>query len=165
MKRFLAWRGHAVLALAARLYLGAIFIFASWHKLADPGAFAVDIATYQMLPLALVNPLAIVLPWLEMAAGVMLVVGFRTRAAALLVAGMMAMFTVAIAIAVGKGLDMSCGCFASQGAVEDPISWLTIARDSGWLLLALYVLVLDRRPLGLDRWWPHRAPTETQEAS
>jgi putative oxidoreductase len=158
MRRFLDWRGHAVLALAARLYVGIIFVTASWHKLIEPGAFAVDIATYQILPLALVNPMAIVLPWVEMVAGLMLIVGFRTQAAALLVAGMMLMFTVAIAIAVGKGLDMSCGCFASQGAAEDPISWRTIARDAGWLLLSVYVLLLDRRPWGVDRLWPRRSP-------
>ena len=157
MRRFLDWRGHAWLALMARLYLGLIFVTASWHKLIEPGAFAIDIATYQILPLALVNFMAIVLPWVEMAAGLMLIAGFRTRAAALLVGGMMLMFTVAIAVAVGKGLDMSCGCFASQGAAEDPISWRTILRDAGWLGLAVYVLLLDRAPLGLDRFWPRRS--------
>jgi putative oxidoreductase len=154
MRRFYHWRGHAVLALAARVYLGGIFLLACWHKLLDPGAFALDIATYQIVPLGLVNLMAIVLPWVELAAGALLVVGFRTRAAALLIAAMMAMFTVAIAIALGKGLDMSCGCFASQGATEDPISYRTILRDAGWLLLALYVLFLDRKPLGIDRVWP-----------
>jgi len=154
MRRFYHWRGHAVLALAARVYLGAIFLLACWHKLLDPGAFALDIATYQIVPLGLVNLMAIVLPWVELAAGALLVVGFRTRAAALLIAAMMAMFTVAIVIALGKGLDMSCGCFASQGATEDPISYRTILRDAGWLLLALYVLFLDRKPLGIDRVWP-----------
>jgi putative oxidoreductase len=157
MSRFLAWRGHALLALAARLYVGLIFVTASWHKLVNPGSFAMDIATYQILPLALVNPMAIVLPWVELATGLMLIVGFRTRAAALLIAGMMAMFTVAIVIALGKGLDMSCGCFASQGANEDPISWRTILRDASWLGLALYVILLDRRPLGIDRLWPRTA--------
>jgi putative oxidoreductase len=156
VKRFLGWRGHAVLALAARLYLGTIFLLACWHKIAEPSAFAIDIATYQILPLALVNPMAIVLPWAELAAGVMLLVGFRARAAALLIAGMMTMFSVAIGVAVAKGLDMSCGCFASQGAAEDPISWRTIVRDVAWLILALYVLLLDRRPLGMDRLLPRR---------
>jgi putative oxidoreductase len=159
MRRLLEWRGHALLALAARLYLGAVFVLACWHKIVEPGAFAIDIATYQILPLALVNPMAIVLPWVELVAGVLLIVGFRTRAAALLVAGMMSMFTVAIVIAVNKGLDMSCGCFASQGAAEDPISWWTTLRDAGWLGLALYVLMLDRSPLGIDRLWPPRART------
>jgi putative oxidoreductase len=151
MNRLLAWRGHAYLALPARLYLGTVFLLACWHKLLDPGAFAIDIATYQILPLGLVNPMAIVLPWVELAAALLLILGWRTRAAALLVTAMLGMFTVAIVIAVGKGLDMACGCFASQGAAEDPISWRTILRDAGWLLLALYVLVADRKPLGLDR--------------
>jgi putative oxidoreductase len=154
MRRVLDWRGHAVLALAARWYLGPLFMLAAWHKIAEPGAFALDIATYQIVPLGLINLMAIVLPWLELVTGAMLVVGLRTRAAALAIAGMMTMFTVAIAIAVSKGLEMSCGCFASQGAAEDPISWRTIVRDSAWLALALYVLLLDRRPLGLDRLWP-----------
>lgn len=162
MRRFFDWRGHAVLALAARLYLGAIFLLACWHKLVEPGAFAVDIATYQIVPLALINPMAIVLPWVELAAGIMLILGLRTRAGALLIAGMMAMFLVAICIALAKGLDMSCGCFASQGAAEDPISWRTIVRDGAWLLLALYVLVVDWRPLGLDRIWPRHRPSKEQ---
>jgi putative oxidoreductase len=165
VRRFLDWRGHAMLALAARLYLGTIFLLACWHKLVEPGAFAIDIATYQILPLALVNPMAIVLPWAELTAGVMLLVGFRARAAALLVAGMMAMFSVAIAIAVAKGLDMSCGCFASQGATEDPISWRTIVRDGGWLVLALYVLLLDRRPFGVDRLWPRQGTSDVPHPS
>ena len=145
------WRGHAPLALAVRLYLGSLFLFACWHKIVDPHAFAVDIATYRLLPLVLVNLFAIVLPWVELATGGMLILGLRTRAASLLAAGMLAMFTATISIAVAKGLDVSCGCFASQGAAEDPISWRTIVRDGAWLLLALYVVVFDRRPLGLDR--------------
>jgi uncharacterized membrane protein YphA (DoxX/SURF4 family) len=165
MRAFLDWRGHAVFALAARLYLGAIFLLACWHKILEPAAFALDIATYQILPLGLVNLLAIVLPWAELAAGLMLLFGFRTRAAALLMAGMMAMFTVAIATAVAKGLDMSCGCFASQGASEDPISWRTILRDASWLLLAVYVFIFDRRPLGLDRLFGRRKIASGQEPS
>lgn len=151
MTRFLAWRGHALLALVARVYLAVVFLLACYHKLLDPAAFALDIATYQIMPLATINLMAIVLPWVELAAGLMLLVGFRARAGALLVAAMMAVFTAAIAIALGRGLEMSCGCFASQGAAEDPISWLTILRDLGWLVLALYVLFMDRNPIGIDR--------------
>jgi uncharacterized membrane protein YphA (DoxX/SURF4 family) len=165
MRAWLDWRGHSVLAMAARLYLGIIFLLACWHKILEPAAFALDIATYQILPLGLVNLQAIVLPWVELAAGLLLLLGFRTRAAALLVAGMMVMFTVAISITVAKGLDMSCGCFASQGAAEDPISWRTIARDGSWLLLAVYVVIFDRRPLGLDRLFGRRKSATGQELS
>ncbi|MBM4394953.1 MAG: DoxX family membrane protein [Deltaproteobacteria bacterium] len=140
------------IALAARLYLGAVFIAACLHKIAHPYAFAVDVATYGILPLALVNPTALVLPWVELAAGGMLVIGLRVRAAALLVAGMMVVFMVALGVALARGLDISCGCFASSGAEADPISWLTMARDGAWLALAVLVIVADRAPIGLDRW-------------
>lgn len=155
--RLLEWRGHALLALLARLYLGGLFVYAAWHKLLHPNTFALDVATYDLLPLALINLTALILPWVEVVAGVLLVAGFRTRAAALLVAGMMAIFIAALASALWRGLDMSCGCFAAQDS-SDPISGLTLVRDAGWLALALYVLVFDRRPLGVDRLLKERQP-------
>ena len=151
MIRFVTWSGHSWLGLLARLYLGYVFISACLHKIAHPGVFALDIATYDILPLALVNPMAICLPYIELAAGVMLILGLRTRAAALMVWGMMVMFVVAVSIALANGLDASCGCFASQALEEDPISYKTILRDVGWLLLSMYVLMMDRHVLGVDR--------------
>lgn len=156
MRRLVLWRGHAWLALPARLYLAWVFIYACIHKIAHPGTFALDIATYDVLPLELVNPLAITLPWVELGAGVLLVLGWRSRGAALAVVGMMVMFMVAIAMALAAGLDMSCGCFASQAMEDDPIGGWTLVRDSAWLLLGLYVFVFDRRPLGLDGWLAKR---------
>jgi len=156
MKRLLEWKGHAFVGLVVRIYLGLVFLFACYHKILDPAAFALDIATYQILPLALINLMAIVLPWVELVAAVMLIAAWHTRTAALLIIAMMAIFTVAIMIALAKGLDMSCGCFASQGAVDDPISWRTVLRDLGWLLLAVYIWVFDRRPIGIDGWRTRR---------
>jgi uncharacterized membrane protein YphA (DoxX/SURF4 family) len=142
----------AVLGLGARWYLAAVFLLACWHKLLDPGLFALDVATYQFLPLSLINLFALVLPWVELVAGVFLLVGYRTEASALLIALMMVAFLIALGHALHLGLDMSCGCFAGSGAEEDPISWRTIVRDTVWLLLAVFVLVFDRRPLGIDGW-------------
>ena len=151
LSRFARWPGHAWVALAARLYLGIVFLAACHHKILHPDLFALDVATYQFLPLALVNLFATTLPWVEFGAGVQLVIGWRPRGAALLVALMMMAFMIALSWALHKGLDMSCGCFASSGADEDPISAATLWRDAGWLALALYVLLLDRNPLGVDR--------------
>lgn len=145
-----AGRAAAWLAVPARWYLGVLFVGACLHKIADPRAFALDVATYDVLPLALVNVVAIVLPWVELAAGGMLLAGTRTRAAALLVTAMMLVFLVALLSALSRGLDMSCGCFASQGAEEHPISRLTVLRDLGWAGLAVFVLSFDRSLAGLD---------------
>jgi uncharacterized membrane protein YphA (DoxX/SURF4 family) len=144
------------LAVPARWYLGLLFVGACLHKIADPYAFAVDVATYGILPLAVVNLVAITLPWVELGAGGMLIAGWRVRAAALLVAGMIAVFAVALIVALARGLDMSCGCFASQGAQDDPISRLTVLRDLAWFALAVFVLAFDRGFVGVDRWLQRR---------
>lgn len=147
------------LLLAFRLYIGGVFLTACFHKIAYPASFAVDVATYGILPLALINVMAIVLPWIELAAGLMLVLGFRARAGAVLTSGMMVVFIIAISSALVRGLNMSCGCFASQGAVEDPISGLTILRDSAWLVMSLWIVVFDRDSYGVDAlhaWWKNR---------
>jgi putative oxidoreductase len=152
VSRIAAW-----LAVPARWYLGGLFVLACLHKIADPASFALDVATYELLPLSLVNLTAIVLPWWELAAGTMLLAGFRVRTGAALVAGMMLLFLGALLVALARGLDMSCGCFASQGAAADPISWLTVVRDLTWLALSGFVLACDRGLLGVDALFPRRS--------
>ncbi|MBN2492982.1 MAG: DoxX family membrane protein [Deltaproteobacteria bacterium] len=149
--RFILWPGHAWIAQPLRIYLGGLFVYACVHKILHPAVFALDVATYDVLPLSLINPMAIMLPWMELAVGVMLLVAVRVRAAALVVAGMMVMFIVALILALASGLDMSCGCFASQAVEEDPISGMTILRDCVWLLAALHVAFFDRDPIRVAR--------------
>ena len=151
MSRLTGWSGHAWLSLAIRLYIGGLFVYASWHKIVHPELFALDVATYDVLPLVLVNPMAIILPYVELIAGVMLIVGFRARAGAVMVIGMLFMFAVALVLALAKGLDVSCGCFASQTMEEDPLTWMTLFRDLMWILLAFYILIFYRNGIGIDR--------------
>ncbi len=152
MNRFSKWRGHPWLALAVRVYLAGVFLFACVHKIANPSEFAMDIATYDILPLVLINPMAICLPWVELGAGILLLIGYRSKGAALAIAGMMFMFLVAIILALSKDIEMSCGCFASQAMESDPIGTWTVFRDSSWLLMAVYVIILDRHPMGIETW-------------
>ena len=151
MNAILNWNGHRWLSLPARLYLGGVFVLASLHKIAHPEAFALDVATYNILPLSLINIMAICLPWIEIVTGTLMMVGYKSRAAAWLISGMMFMFIVALLIALSNGLDMSCGCFASSSINEDDaISSMTVLRDAAWLILGIYLLLFDRRPLGFE---------------
>lgn len=139
------------LALPLRVYLGMLFILASLNDIAAPHDFAVIIATYDILPLSWINALALLLPWVELVFGLTLIVGFWTRAAALAVIGMMIMFIVALALALAKDLQVSCGCFAAQDAVEK-ITAATLVRDLLWLAAASFVLIVDDGRFGLDRF-------------
>jgi putative oxidoreductase len=153
--------GLCAVALPARVYLGCVFIAASIYKIAEPSQFGLSIATYEILPLEYINAMAILLPWMEMVTGITLIAGFWTRASALAIGGMMVMFIAAIGITLSRDLPISCGCFASAEA-GDEISWATVVRDSVWLGMALYVVIVDDGRFGLDglwRWWRRRGKT------
>ncbi len=124
-----------VLVVLCRLVLGGVFIYASWDKLLDPAGFAVNIHHYRLVPYALLHPLAVFLPMLEMVAGVALILGCQLRGAALLTLLMNLMFIVAISTALARGLDISCGCFHTDGGHAVGVSLLV--RD---VLLALACL-------------------------
>jgi putative oxidoreductase len=118
---------RAALLLLLRLGLAGLFVIAGALKLGDPAAFAQQIANYQLMP-ALAPYLAIVLPAVEIVGGLALAAGpARWRqAGALVLAALSAMFTVAVAAAAARGLDISCGCF---GQGSGPVTWLTVARN------------------------------------
>lgn len=128
--------------LALRLGLGGLFLWAAAGKIADPRGFARDIANYRLLPDAAAPALAALLPFVEAGLGLAVVLGLWTRAAALGLAGLMAVFTVAVGAAFARGIDVACGCFGGGGA---PIGWLTIARDLALLALAIALVVLSPR--------------------
>jgi len=52
---------------------------------------------------------------------------------------------------LSKGLQMSCGCFASQDAADE-IGVHTLVRDGAWLLMAWFIMLVDKGDWGLDRW-------------
>jgi uncharacterized membrane protein YphA (DoxX/SURF4 family) len=128
-------------SILARATLAAAFLWACVHKIGDPADFALQTATYQILPLSLINFQAIALPFVELIAGVLLIVGYWTRPAALVTIGMNIMFIAAIAMALKADLQLQCGCFASSGAGEE-MSMALIVRDVAFLLVAAVLIFL-----------------------
>ncbi|MBM4327784.1 MAG: DoxX family membrane protein [Deltaproteobacteria bacterium] len=132
------------LVLAARLFIGGLFIYASVHKILDPAEFAQAIRNYLILPTAWTNIVAITLPWIEFVAGLLLILGIETAAAALIIFGMLTVFLPALFYAYFTGLDIACGCFSSAANSAGKITVLTLLRDSSILFIVLFILVADR---------------------
>ncbi len=132
---------HRYLALALRLYIGGLFIYASMYKINYTPEFAEVVASYQVLPYWAVNIFAVVLPWVELVSGVLLIAGIRTRSAALTISFMMAVFTVAVFVNLLRDAPISCGCFQ---AIGEKLSWGTLARDVIWITMTVHVLLYDR---------------------
>ncbi len=143
------WRGHHVFAILARLLLAVTFIAAAVHKIWNPFDFALNVATYQILPLALVNLQSIGLPWVELIVGLLLIFGLWTRESALVTIGMNIMFIVAIVSTLYRGDEIMCGCFAS-GDAGHQIGWDLVVRDLGLVLVGLYLVLVGPRIAALD---------------
>jgi uncharacterized membrane protein YphA (DoxX/SURF4 family) len=132
-------------SICTRILLGSVFVYSSWSKIADPPGFARVIWNYRILPAVLIGPAAIVLPWLELLAGLALLLGFLRRGAALLVSSMLLLFIAALTIDLARGIPVDCGCFSVAAAAKTPAELfssmkLDLLRDSGLLLLSLQSL-------------------------
>lgn len=115
-------------AIAVRVVLGALFMYASFDKMANPEAFANIIDNYHLLPYQLVNPLAIFLPWLEFITGLLLIIDKWVKGSLLIYSALLVIFIIALSQALIRGLDISCGCFSVNPSSTSEV-WLRIVAD------------------------------------
>lgn len=134
------------LVLLARLVVGVVFIYASLDKIAHPGDFAEAIGNYHVLPWGLENLLGLTLSWLELLIGLCLIFGIMLDGAALLSAGLLMVFIVAISQALARGIDIECGCFKVSSPGEK-VGLKRIIEDL--IYLGLTCLILFRK----ERKW------------
>jgi uncharacterized membrane protein YphA (DoxX/SURF4 family) len=88
-----------------------LLLVAGALKAGHPSSLAASIAAFRLLPAALVGPLALALPYLELLLGAYLVIGLFTRVAAALAAFEFLIYAVVIASAVIRRIPAGCGCF------------------------------------------------------
>ncbi|HEY3323770.1 MAG TPA: MauE/DoxX family redox-associated membrane protein [Planctomycetota bacterium] len=124
------------LELLARVGLAAFFLFAGITKVVSPEDFARSIYQFRILPDVLINPLAVVLPWVECVAGICLLVPRWQDAAAALVALMSLVFAVAVVSLLWRGIRVSCGCFG--GLSQSPANWGHVAFDASLAIVAIW---------------------------
>ena len=127
------------LILIARLILGIVFIYASVDKIANPSEFAKAIGNYHVVPFGLENLIALVLPWLELFAGICLIAGIMIDGATIMVTIMNIVFIFAISQALARGISIECGCFSVSSQGGENIGLQTILRDIGYLFLAAII--------------------------
>lgn len=130
------WPSNGWLDLCFRWLLGGLFILASAHKIMDPAAFAKIVYGYDLFPAATINLIAILLPYIELTAGLALVTGVYPRAAAVILSGLLLGFILVIGINAARGHAFDCGCFASGEAAlwEQSPGWM-LARNTFLLIV------------------------------
>ncbi len=138
------------LTVRVQIALGLFFVVAALPKLLDPPSFAHMIYNYRILPGALINILALVMPWLELLCGLALILGLWRKAASGLIAAMLLTFIVAISVNLARNNPIDCGCFDVKDAgktreqrVDD--MRFVIFRDLGMLLMVSQLWAGSRR--------------------
>ena len=127
--------------LAARWILGLTFIYASYHKILAPADFAKIIYGYDLFPNEAINVIAIVIPFVELIAGLALILGIYPRAAALIINGMLVAYTIVLSINLIRGHEFDCGCFSTKEAGIFSSAESTLVRDIVYLILALQIFL------------------------
>jgi uncharacterized membrane protein YphA (DoxX/SURF4 family) len=139
--------------LILRLIIGGVFIVSAVIKIGnvqvshahgiqfshvpDLTQFAQDVANYHVPPRALTNLVAITLPWIELLAGGLLVLGIWKRASAAVITALMVVFLAAIGWALVHGYDIRCGCFGTVDARRVGVT--ALAEDFVLLAIAAWL--------------------------
>ena len=141
------------LTLISRLILGGVLLAAGLLKVTYPAKSAMAVRAYEVLPVTFANFLGYALPWIEVGIALLLILGVAVKPAALSGGLLMFLFIVAIAQAWARGLTIDCGCFGGGGQVaKGETKYLEeILRDTGLVLLALYLVKFPRGKFSLDR--------------
>jgi putative oxidoreductase len=133
---------NKALLVLSRLVLGGLFVYAGIVKVLDPLDFAQNIRNYRLVGQSLSFLAAVILPWLEILAGLALAAGVWRRASAFVISALLGCFIVLTLVTIVRGLDVDCGCF---GALSRKSGFGVILEDLGMLYMGLALLVARER--------------------
>jgi uncharacterized membrane protein YphA (DoxX/SURF4 family) len=172
-----SWLGRidrtGVPLLVARLFVGVLFVWMAWAKIADPINFLKLMRQYKMLDeqswYVVMNVIAVVLPWIELVCGLVLIAGVALRAAGVVSAGMLVVFTPLIfkrglelynlgAADTFCGVNFDCGCGAGE------VFLCSKLLENGALLVAALLVVFSHsRRFCLSNLWSARLSSVSTE--
>jgi len=142
------WLGTVI-----RLFLGAIFLWASLAKLHSPRTFLLTVRAYDATPEWLSKGIAYGLPVLEFCVAIVLIVGVMTRIVASVSVLLFLVFLIGLIEASARGIQLECGCFGGGGATAGSTSYtLDILRDIGLLILAAYLVVWSFTRISVEEY-------------
>lgn len=157
--------GSIVMAIASipmRLVLGGVFILAGYSKLFSklgPRDFHGSIGAFKLdLPPHIQQIATFATPWVELIAAAALILGFWTRAAALIASVLMAGFIGLYISVLARGINLGeCGCFGDLKLVcRGEVGICHILQNGVLLLMALFILASRRHVLAADQLLPRK---------
>jgi putative oxidoreductase len=125
-----------------RLIVAVLFLWAGVIKIINPHDFADAVAGFRALPVALIHPTALVIPWFEilLSIGVLFPGVQIVRASSMGLIALDLVFILLLSSAWLRGLNVQCGCFglnifpASEWSIP-----IAIFRDMVLLLMLVWI--------------------------
>ena len=118
----------------AQIVLGLLFLVAALAKIVDVTSLAKEVHNFHLAPLWSEHLVAMTVPWVELVAGLALVLGIRPRAGAWVAGALLVVFTIGVALAMARGLNFECGCFGTAGGTR--IGTAKLLENLGMIVLA-----------------------------
>jgi uncharacterized membrane protein YphA (DoxX/SURF4 family) len=137
-----------ILSLLCRLFVGFIFIYASYDKIVNPQDFAPFVAQYEIAPLWTVNWGSAIFAWTEFTISILLIIGLQIRPASFLASLMLLFFTGLMIYAGITGAGFDCGCF--PGDAGHPAGYDAALRDVMFLIPALLLFFRPGERFSID---------------
>lgn len=155
-----------LLQLPLRVALGGLFMFAAYNKIPAIQSFAEAIKGFRVIDAdahpELIVIAAFVIPWFELLAGLMLVLGLRARSAALGLGLLLLVFIGGLLNVIFGDIHADCSCF---GDTEFPcgssVGWCQVIRNVVLLIPTVYILWRGPGRVSLD--WRCSKPDQTPE--
>lgn len=140
------------LGTLVRLGLAAVWLVAGIPKLFDLNQNYIAVKGYELLPDGVASVVASGQPFVEIALGLLLVLGIGTRLVGAISILLFAIYIAGIISVWARGIAIDCGCFSSGGAVafnQTHYGW-DIARDVGFIVLGAWLTWRPRSLASLD---------------
>lgn len=133
------------------LSLMVVFVLGAWTKLQSMEAFEGVVYNYRLLPERAAGPVARLLPGVELAVGLGLLVAPARGYAAAGALVLLVIFTAAIGINLLRGRrEIDCGCFSST--LKQKLSWWLVIRNGALIAIAGWLVHVSGQPIPTVSW-------------
>ncbi len=96
-----------------QIFLGIVFIFSGYTKLADLNLFAEAIANFKILSEQYISFVKYIIPIMEVIIGIGIIFNFKSSFPTFAATLLLSFFTSLIAVKLFEGEEISCGCFGA----------------------------------------------------
>jgi uncharacterized membrane protein YphA (DoxX/SURF4 family) len=129
-----------------RLGMGVVFVYSGISKLWAPKVFSKILSRYDLIPDPLLPVVAVVLPILELLAGIGLILAIRGSLSLLF--SLLLLFSGVLWYGILNDLNVDCGCFSAEDLKGQAGLWQALYRDLILMAAAIFLFFSRWRQVG-----------------